>query len=549
MSSRNFRYTLLLVFWCIGLLTGCIKTEKADLVVHNAVIYSIDEGFTIHQAMAISDGRILELGPEREIMNKYRYDRIVDARTQPVFPAFFDAHAHFYGAATNMAELNLYGVKSKEEMLDKVIHFAKSNRRTWIVGRGWDQNLWPQKTFPDRSEIDSLFPDTPVYLMRVDGHAALVNSRALEMAGFTPETIISGGELQKNEAGKLTGILVDAASTKIETLIPGIPTDILTENLIKVQEQCFQNGLTTITDAGLTPVQINILDSLQRTGKLKIHIYAMIKADAGADEMIKNGPFNKESLSVRAVKLFADGALGSRGALLKAPYTDDPDNYGNRLLTDSVIERYVDLCFNNGFQLCTHCIGDSANALILRKYAQKLGGITDLRWRIEHAQVVDPVDRHFFSDFAIIPSMQPVAAISDMAWAEDRLGPTRIQYAYDLRSLKQELGFLPLGTDYPVDRLSPIENFHAAVFRKDVDGNPSDGYQLEEALTREDALKGITIWPALASFQEGEKGSLEPGKRADFVIINRDLLKVSEEEVLNAEILATYLGGEAVYSR
>lgn len=531
------------------MISGCLKNKKADLVVHNALIYSVDEGFNIYQAMAITDGRIIELGAEREIMNRYRADEVFDAQTQPIYPGFFDAHSHFTGAASNMAELSLFGVESRKNMIEKVIDFSKKNKRSWIVGRGWDQNTWPDKTFPDKTELDSLFPDTPVYLMRIDGHAALVNQKALDLAGITVETKIAGGEIGKTEDGNLSGIVVDAASAKITALIPDLPESILIENLVKVEEKCFSYGLTTVTDAMISPGEIALVDSLQSVGKLTLNIYAMVEAGPGVIEYIQNGPIQTDKLTMRAVKLFADGALGSRGALLKEPYADDPGNYGNFLLNDSIIDLYTKACFDNGFQLCTHCIGDSANAVILKKYAKTLGGITDNRWRIEHAQVVDPEDRHLFSDYAIIPSMQPIAAVSDMDWAEDRLGSERIKYAYDLKTLKQELGFLPLGTDFPVDRMSPIENFFAAVFRKDRYGNPQGGYRMTEALTREEALRGITIWPALASFEENEKGSLEPGKRADFVVLNRDIMKVPEGEVIKAEVVSTFVDGNKVYSQ
>lgn len=529
---------------------SCIKNKKVDLVVHNALIYSVDENSNVYQAMAITDGKIVELGPEREIMNRYRADKFIDALTQPIFPGFYDAHSHFLGTASNKTELNLFGVESERKMIEKVIAFAKQNNRAWIVGRGWDQNLWADQTFPDKGAIDSLFPDTPVYLMRIDGHAALVNQKALDLAGITRHTEIEGGEIQKNRNGDLTGIVVDAASSKIEKLIPSIPRDILIEKIEEVEQTCLSYGLTTVSDAGLSLDEIMLLDSLQKAGALQLNIYAMLEAGEETLDFIRNkGPYYTDKLSVRAVKLFADGALGSRGALLKAPYADDPGNYGNFLLNDSIIDLYMEACYKNGFQLCTHCIGDSANAIMLRKYASKLGGVTDLRWRIEHAQVVSPGDMHYFADYTIIPSVQPVAAVADMDWAEDRLGSIRIQYAYRLKSLKQELGFLPLGTDFPVSRISPIENFYAAVFRKNRFGVPERGYRMDEALTRKSALRGLTIWPALASFEENEKGSLEVGKSADFIILNRDITKVVEDEILNTEVLKTFIAGKEVYSK
>ena len=546
MSSQKLQslFTILVISL---LASSCYKTEKADLVVHNAVIYSVDENFTTYAAMAIRDGQIVELGAEREIMNRYDAKEVVDALKRPVYPGFYDAHAHFLGAATNKGELNLFGSKSKEDLIAKVISFAATNQRSWIVGRGWDENLWVDSQFPDKAEIDSLFPDTPVYLMRIDGHSALVNQRALDLADINSETVISDGIIEKNAKGELTGIVIDGASKRVEDKISPLPKSLLYKLIAQTQRECFEAGVTTITDAGLSVNEILFLDSLHKSGDLKVGIYAMLEPGDGAIEFMQKGPFITDQLSARSFKLYADGSLGSRGALLKEPYSDQPETYGVYLLNDSILNMYADACYKNGFQLCTHCIGDSANAVILEKYASTLGGVTDLRWRIEHAQVVSETDRHYYSDYAIIPSMQPVAAISDMNWATERLGEERIKEAYSLKSLKNQLGFLALGTDFPVDQLSPIGNFYSAVFRKNKNGEPKDGYQIDEALSREDALRGITIWAALASFEEGRKGTLEAGKRADFVILDTDLINARESDIAKAKVLATYVAGQKQY--
>ncbi len=544
-AFKSAFYILLL----IAITTSCYKTEKADLVVHNAVIYSVDENFTTYQAMAIADGKIIELGAEREIMNRYKADKVVDARSMPIFPGFYDAHSHFLGTATNKGELNLFGVESESEMIQKVIAFAKKNDSEWIVGRGWDQTIWENKTFPNKAMLDSLFPDRPVYLMRIDGHSALVNQIGLDLVGITNKTQISDGIIEKDKGGNLTGIVVDGASKLAEKEIPPLSEALVAKLLAETEMECFKAGLTTVTAAGISIKELHFLDSLQSAGNLKIGIYAMLEPEDKVIEFMQNGPFLTEKLTARSFKLFADGSLGSRGALLKKPYSDQPENYGVYLLSDSILDLYAQACYDSGFQLNTHCIGDSANALILSKYAEVLGGITDLRWRIEHAQVVSENDRHYFADYAIIPSMQPVAAISDMAWAEERLGPERINDAYALRSLKNQLGFLALGTDFPVDNMSPINNFYAAVFRENASGQPKDGYRMEEALTREDALRGITIWAALAGFDEKRKGSLEPGKQADFVILDTDLIQAPKTNILNAKALETYVGGASVINR
>lgn len=547
-TIRVFIYGLILLV--IGTTsTGCYKTEKADLVVHNATIYSVDENFTTYQAMAIRDGKIIELGAEREIMNRYRADKFIDARTRSIFPGFYDAHSHFLGAAKNKGELNLFGLSSEKEMIERTIAFAADSDREWIVGRGWDQNLWDVKDFPTKNTLDSIFPDRPVYLSRVDGHAALVNQAALDIAGITPQTELSDGIIIKNDRGYLTGILVDGAASRVSKHITPLSTAVVTDFLNEIEQDCFRAGLTTVTEAGISVNDLMFLDSLHDSGNLNIGIYAMLEPSDETLKFMETGIYLTDKLTARSVKLFSDGALGSRGALLKQPYSDDPDNHGVFLLTDSILNLYLHACYDNGYQLCTHAIGDSANALILNNYTSVLEGVTDLRWRIEHAQVVSESDRHIFSDYAIIPSMQPVAAMSDMAWAEDRLGSERIADAYALKSLKNQLGFIALGTDFPVDDLSPINNFYAAVFRKNREGQPEEGYHMEEALTREEALRGITIWAALAGFDEEKKGSLEPGKLADFVILDTDLIKAPENDILRAKVIDTFVGGKSVLKK
>ena len=530
----------------ILILSSCYQSEEADLVVHNATIYSVDQEFSTHEAMAIKDGKIIELGPEREILNRYSAKEKIDAKKQFVYPGFFDAHSHFLGFAQNKGELNLFGVKSYEELLKRSADFAKNSNREWLVGRGWDQNLWEDNSFPTKTGLDSLFPDRPVFLTRVDGHAALLNSEAMKRAGITDTSQIAGGAILKGKDGKPTGVLVDKAADQVENTIPPMDVDQRLDLLKKAERECFEAGLTSVTDAGLFVEDIELLDSLSSGGDLKIRIYAMLAQSEDAKEFMKNGPYKTNRLHVSSLKIYTDGALGSRGALLKAPYSDDPDNYGLKLIKDSVFNEYLNLAFESGFQVCSHGIGDSANAYILKNYAKVLNGMNDLRWRVEHAQIVDPEDLHLFKNFGIIPSVQPVHATSDKSWAEERLGPERIEYAYAYNTLKSQLGWIPLGTDFPVEPISPIENFYAAVFRKSPHREEPKGYRTEEALTREDALRGLTFWPALASFEEKEKGSLEPGKFADFVILDTDLMKATEKRILSTKVVATYLDGVKV---
>ncbi|HKL40770.1 MAG TPA: amidohydrolase [Cryomorphaceae bacterium] len=528
-------------------LSACYQTEKADLVVHNATIYSVDENFTTYQAMAIKDGVVIELGAEREILNRYKAKETFDAQKRFVYPGFYDAHSHFLGYARNQGEINLFGSKSFDEVIERVQKFVAQSDREWIVGRGWDNNTWELKEFPINKTLDSLYPDRPVHLTRVDGHAALLNSEALRRSGIDKNTRIAGGIIQLDDSGEPTGILIDLAEEAAADSIKPMTIELQSRLIKEAEAECFAAGLTSVTDAGLPVSDIMLLDSLQENEALSIRVYAMLSQNIESMGFMRNGPLEKEKLHVSAIKIYADGALGSRGALLKKPYSDDPDNYGLSLISDSTLRRYANAAYENGFQLCTHCIGDSANAFVLNTYADILKGINDLRWRIEHAQVVSPEDLHLYRNYAVIPSVQPVHATSDQYWAEDRLGPERIKHAYAFKTLKEQLGWIPLGTDFPVEPISPIANFYAAVFRKNPNGNDASAYRPEEALSREDALRGITLWPALASFEEEKKGSLEVNKMADFVVIDSDLLHSPENRILDSKVIATFLSGKRVY--
>ncbi len=525
------------------LLPSCMQTQDADLIVHNATIYSTDENFTTYEAMAIRDGKILELGPEREILNRYRAKDKMDARKMYIYPGFIDAHSHFMGYARNKGEIALWGSATEDEMIARVVAFAKNSDRHWIVGRGWDQNLWPGQQWPTRASLDSLFPDRPVYLTRVDGHAAIVNAEALRLAEITAQSNIPGGAVVLDAKGIPTGLLIDAAKDRVKDIIPTISGAQLLSLLQKAEADCFAFGLTGVTDAGIKVSDAMLLDSLHKAGVLSLRINAFLKPDAATYSFMQNGPFVTDQLTARSVKLYGDGALGSRGALLKKPYTDDPGNTGLALMTDSTLNYWADACKKYGYQLCTHAIGDSANAWILQGYGRVLKETNDLRWRIEHAQIVSPEDLKLFREYAIIPSVQPVHTTSDMAWAGDRLGPERIAHAYAYKSLEGALGMLALGTDAPVESFSPLENFYAAVFRKKPFQISSVAYYPDEAMSRESALRGLTIWAALSAFEEEKKGSLEPGKMADFVILDRDIIKAAEAEVVNTRVVGTYLNG------
>ncbi len=565
---KNLSKIILLLSICI--LNGCETPEKADLIIHNAKIYTVNDLFDVAEAMVIKDGKIIAIGAEHEIMNKYHAKEIIDAKKQTVYPGFIDAHCHFVYYALSKQEVNLVGTKSFEEVIERVKEFVKKNDTEWIVGRGWDQNDWEVKEFPNRFELDKLFPDKPVLLTRVDGHAALANATALKIANITAETKIDGGiitfmieqngnqiqfkntELStyKNYAPQPTGILIDNAIDSVSKHIPKKDKNIKSFALLEAQKDLFKVGLTTIDDAGLNKDDIELIDELQQQNKLKIKVYAMI---SGNEEMLtyylKKGPYKTDKLNVCSFKFYADGALGSRGACLIKPYSDIVEqlHYGLLLNEEDFFNKYAPLLYEKGFQMNTHCIGDSANRLILNVYGNILKGVNDKRWRIEHAQVIHPEDFEKFKNYTIIPSIQSTHATSDMYWAKDRLGEERVKHAYAYKDLLTQNGIIALGTDFPVEGINPINTFYAAVVRKDNNGFPETGFQMDNAISRQEALKGMTIWAAIANFEENEKGSLEVGKSADFVILNNDIIETKEENILSVKVVQTFINGESVY--
>lgn len=520
---------------------------KVDLLVHHAIVYTVDPQFSIAQAFAVKDGRLVAVGTDEDILGKYQAAEVVDAKEHSVYPGFIDAHAHFYYYGQSLQQADLSGTKSWDEVLQRVQAFAKNNTFSWITGRGWDQNDWKVQQFPANRKLNELFPQIPVFLSRIDGHAAIANQAALEAAGIYPGQAVEGGEIQTKD-GKLTGILIDNAMDLVSRKIPEKTAAEKEKCLLDAQRNCFAAGLTTIDDCGLGREMIDFIDHLQKAGKLKIRLYIMISDEpANYEHYLKTGPYKTDLLNVRAFKLFADGALGSRGACLLEPYSDRPEWKGFLLKKPEYFDKIAQLLVKAGFQMCTHAIGDQANRMILQGYSRALKGKNDLRWRIEHAQIVNPDDIPLFGKYNIIPSMQPTHATSDMYWAEERLGASRLQGAYACRMLMEQNGWIPLGTDFPVEDINPMTTFYAAVTRQDSMGNPPAGFLPRNALSKENALRGITLWAAKANFEEEEKGSIEPGKLADFVILDRDIMKIPVKEILEAKVEATYVGGKRVY--
>ena len=531
--------------------------QKADLLVYHCTIYTVDVSFSTAEAMVIKDGKILAVGKKAALEKSYEVKERLDAKGKFIYPGFIDAHAHFVGYGMSLQHVDLTGTNSWEEVLAKVKTFASHNKEGWITGRGWDQNDWTVKEFPSNDQLTALFPDRPVLLERVDGHAAIANKKALDIAGIKAGDKISGGEIEVQQLNpgdaalpKLTGILIDNAVEIVGAKIPAATADQFKKALLAAEKNCFAVGLTTIDDCGLNYTDVENIKALQANGILKMRLYVMLSDDKkNYDYLEKRGIIKTARLNVRSFKVYGDGALGSRGACLLEPYADKPGHHGFLLSKPEHFDSVANWISKRGFQMCTHAIGDSGNRTMLRIYSKYLKGKNDLRWRIEHAQVINQHDFDLFGASSIVPSVQPTHATSDMYWAGERLGSDRVKGAYAYKQLLQQNGWMPLGTDFPVEDISTFKTFYAAVVRKDAKGWPANGYQMENALTREEALKGMTIWAAKANFEEMEKGSLEKGKLADFVILDADIMKTVPEKLLQVKVLKTFLAGEQVYQR
>ena len=528
-------------------LASCAN-NKVDTIIHHAVIYTVDSSFTMAEAMAIKDGKIVATGKNDEILKKYTAIESIDAGGKALYPGFIDAHAHFIGYGRSLFQVDLYGTSTWEEAVERVKAFAAKNPDIpWIQGRGWDQNKWPGKTYPTNALLNTLFPNTPVVLQRIDGHASIANQKAMDLAGIKAGQTIVGGSIELKD-GKLTGVLIDNADDKVYQQIPAPTKETYQQWLSAAEKNCFEQGLTTITDCGVGYEDVERIDTLQQEGKLSMRIFAMLSDnDANLEKYLKRGPYKTDKLFVNGFKVYADGALGSRGACLIQPYQDKAGWSGFLLRNKSHYDSLAQVLAGTKFQMCTHAIGDSANREILHVYNKYLKGKNDRRWRIEHAQIINVNDFNLFGSASIVPSVQPTHATSDMYWAAERLGTERLKGGYAYKQLLQQNGWIPLGTDFPVEDISPFKTFLASAVRKDAKGFPATGFQMENALSREETIRGMTIWAAKASFLEKEVGSLEVGKKADFILLDKDLMKVPDNEILQTKVLATYLGGKKVH--
>ncbi len=531
------------------LLVAKLWAGQADMVIQGARIYTLDGRHRIVSALAIKDGKVLYAGDDA---SPYvgSSTRVLDAQGATLVPGFIDSHAHMEGLGEELESFDLRDVRTVQGVAAMVRQAAATAPAgQWIRGRSWDQTNWGGQ-FPTATDLDAAAPGHPVCLTRVDGHAIWVNSKALELASVTADTKDpSGGRIIRDKSGKPTGVLIDNAMGLVLRRIPRPTPEDTRRRLQRAARECVRLGLTTVHDAGISAQDLAAYRDLIVHDELPLRIYAMIGGPGPLwDRFLERGPEIGDRLTIRSVKLYADGALGSRGAALLEPYSDDPGNSGLLVSTREQIERVARQAAEHGFQVCTHAIGDRANRTVLDAYGSVLGGTNDRRFRIEHAQVVAPADFELFRKYSIIASMQATHATSDMRWAAARLGPERVKGAYAWRRFLALGVPLPDGSDFPVESPNPIWGFYAAFTRQDRAGNPPGGWFPDQRMTREEALRSWTLAGAYAAFEEGRKGSLEPGKLADFVMLSTDIMTAPPREVLGARVLMTVVGGMVVYS-
>ena len=520
--------------------------NKVDLIIVNSEIYTANENNEIAKSIAVKDGKIIEVSNEN-LVSKYEANEILDANGKTILPGFIDSHCHFYNLGLDQQVVDLRDTTSFEEIIERLIASDINNESDVILGRGWDQNKWDNKQFPVNTELNKFFENKLVVLERIDGHAYIVNDNALELAGIDQNTLVRGGLVLLKD-NKPTGVLIDAPMSMVDKVLPEKSIREKVNALKQAQEISFSYGLTTVSDAGLSTEIINVIDSLHKSEELKIKIYAMVSVSKNNIQRLKEtGIIKTPKLNVRSFKVYGDGALGSRGAALKKPYCDDPHNYGFLRTDIKDLKYYANEIAGMGFQMNTHAIGDSTVSVLLKEYQKVLNDIEDPRWRIEHSQVVDLNEFELYND-KILPSVQPTHATSDMYWAYDRLGK-RIDGAYAFKDLLSQSKRIALGTDFPVEKVNPFHTFYSSIERKDLNGYPEKGFQIENALTRAETLKGMTIWGAYFNFEEDEKGTIEKGKSADFIIIDQNIMKIEADKIPYTKVLKTFVDGELVFQK
>jgi predicted amidohydrolase YtcJ len=520
--------------------------EKSDLIIYNAVLYTANDSFAVASAMAVKDGLVQAVGSDEEILDNFRSSEMKNMKGAPVYPGFNDAHSHLYMLGEGLLRVDLRGAASFDEVVSRLKSRYDSLSPAYLAGDGWNQTLWESDEFPDNRLLNELFPDIPVVLYRIDYHAVVVNDKAITMLGVKPgDNSVPRGEAILKD-GEFTGVFLEKSAERFESVLPPPDDKGMRERILTAQKECLKYGLTSATEGGADEKLISIYEQMNEERQLKIRTDLWLTPGEALFEKF-NSPVKRGNLKISAVKLYMDGALGSRGALMIEPYSDASDTKGLKVIDDS---RFLEVCrwaYEHGFQVATHCIGDMANREALRLYSEILEPGNDRRWRIEHAQIVDPGDVDLFGKYSIVPSIQPTHATSDMLWADERIGD-RLVNAYTYKELLGQNGWIPSGTDFPIEQVDPLDTFYSAVFRMNAEGVPEGGFQMENALSRKDALLSMTIWAARSNFEEEEKGSLEPGKYADFVVLNKDIMMVSRQEFSSVVVNETYVGGELLYS-
>ncbi len=541
--------------------TGQASPEPEQLIeqtlIHNARIYTMDHGFSTASAMLFdSSGKIHNLGDNDAMLSAFPDARRIDMGGKTIIPGLIDSHAHLYGLAISLSQAQLRSTNSKEEVIRKLReHEQHLSDGDWLLGRGWDQNDWPVKEFPGREDLDAAFPDRPVWLRRIDGHAGWANSAALAMADqdLSGDWQPQGGHIHRDAEGQASGVLIDGAMELVESTVPEISEELLVASLDLALQQMVSLGLTGVHDMGVSRSVVQLYRQRIGDGAFPTRLYAFTDgAGETLDWLCENGAVEDESgrLYMRAVKLYIDGAMGSRGAALLADYSDDAGNAGLLFMPSEDMESRIDKVLACGFQVGVHAIGDRGNRVVLDALESVIMHYPDNpgRHRVEHAQTLTREDIPRFAELDVIAAMQPTHATSDMYWVEDRLGPERVLYAYAWRKLIDSKAKLALGSDFPVEEVNPMLGIYAAVTRQDVKGWPPGGWYPQEVLSREEAVRGFTLDAAYSAFMENSVGSLEDGKRADFVVLETNIFEAPVSDIPGTRILQTWIDGEVVYS-
>jgi predicted amidohydrolase YtcJ len=531
--------------------------QHADVILTNARVYTADAAHPRAQAVAIRDGRIVFTGSTREAEAlRGSATRVLDLQGKTVIPGMMDAHGHLTGLGSALRNVDLVGTQSFAEIVDRVKQRAtRTAANSWIQGRGWDQNDWGDKQFPTHDALSRAVPDQPVVLGRIDGHAVLANAKAMQIAGIskaTPDP--EGGRILRDAAGNPTGVFIDNAMSLIYRKVPAETTAEVREGIRLAMRELNRFGLTGMGDAGAGCSEIRTYEEMARAKEFTARNYVMVSAGGACmDSLLQIGPRTNldgnNMVHVRSIKAYSDGALGSRGAKLLEPYSDEPAHIGLTVTPAAELQDIAIRALRSGFQLNVHAIGDGANRDVLNVFEAALKQVpkADHRFRIEHAQVISASDIPRFAQLGVIPSMQAVHQTSDMYWAESRLGPDRIRGAYAWRSLLDTGVIIAGGSDFPVESADPLLSFHAAVTRQDAKNWPAGGWQPQERMTRAEALRHLTIWPAYAAFAEQQVGSITPGKLADIVVLSKDIMTIPVEDILTTKVELTIVGGKIVY--